>query len=272
MKIETLKDRIQKAEETISKKKNTVSKKIKTISNKEAKIRKLGFEPAEAMELGWSSDQKENEASWLAVDIKNLEEDIERLHKEIAETEKRLAGYQEELQVVIDKENNRNIQVIIDFLENWKTESNKFYHESLPKYLEARDRWKKEDKELHDKRWHGNLDREGKRKVMEEQRRNSEMFTQAWGWIIPFVYADNIREEELTKALNEEADRKYDFIVEKTTSLVGQITDATHLYIANNGNLNGFIIGTTGKINVQTISAGGWNIQRFHFRTLIHKV
>ena len=35
-------------------------------------------------------------------------------------------------------------------------------------------------------------------------------------------------------------------------------------------NLNGYIIGTKGCCSIKTIGAGGYNIQCFHFRTLIH--
>lgn len=53
---------------------------------------------------------------------------------------------------------------------------------------------------------------------------------------------------------------------------VGTITDAAALYIGPEGDINGIIVGTEGKAKIQTIGAGGYNIQCFHFRTLIHEI
>jgi hypothetical protein len=72
--------------------------------------------------------------------------------------------------------------------------------------------------------------------------------------------------------LKEEYNRKYDYIIEKTNEIVGTITDASYLSVDANGNLNGYIIGDRGKANVNTIGAGGYNIQCYHFRTLIHEM
>lgn len=77
---------------------------------------------------------------------------------------------------------------------------------------------------------------------------------------------------KLQKVLDQEANNKYDFIVERTNSIVGQITDASGLSVGNKGDLNGIIVGTRGNASVQTIGAGGYNIQCYHFRTLIHPV
>lgn len=77
--------------------------------------------------------------------------------------------------------------------------------------------------------------------------------------------------EKLKKDLKDEADRKYDFIIERTNSIVGTITDASDLRVGDKGDLNGFIKGENGVAKVQTIGAGGYNIQCFHFRTLINR-
>ena len=80
------------------------------------------------------------------------------------------------------------------------------------------------------------------------------------------------RMQQLEKDLNEEANRKYDFIIERTNAIAGEITDASGLSIGSKQDLNGFIVGTRGTAKVQTIGAGGYNIQCFHFRTLINAV
>ena len=49
------------------------------------------------------------------------------------------------------------------------------------------------------------------------------------------------------------------------------ITDCS--YIRWGGKcLDGYIVGKNGKASVETIGAGGYNIQRWHLRTLVHKI
>lgn len=76
----------------------------------------------------------------------------------------------------------------------------------------------------------------------------------------------------MVKDLEQEKLRKYDDIIERTNDIVGKITDASELRVSPKGNLDGFISGEKGKAKVQTIGAGGYNIQCFHFRTLIKPV
>lgn len=76
-------------------------------------------------------------------------------------------------------------------------------------------------------------------------------------------------ESKLLKDLKAEANAKYDDIIERTNKIVGEITDASELRINAKGNLDGIISGTRGKASVTTIEAGGYNIQCYHFRTLI---
>ena len=46
-------------------------------------------------------------------------------------------------------------------------------------------------------------------------------------------------------------------------------TDASGLEVGAKGELNGLVNGTRGVARVTTIGAGGYNIQCFHFRTLV---
>lgn len=80
------------------------------------------------------------------------------------------------------------------------------------------------------------------------------------------------REAWLEKTMDEEKRAKLLDLISRIMSTVGTITDAAALYIGPEGDINGIIVGTEGKAKIQTIGAGGYNIQCFHFRTLIHEI
>ena len=79
------------------------------------------------------------------------------------------------------------------------------------------------------------------------------------------------REEWLERTMEEEKRAKLLDLIGRIMSTVGTITDASALYIGPEGDINGYIVGTEGEAKIQTIGAGGYNIQCFHFRTLIHE-
>lgn len=262
MKIETLKDRISKAEETITKKQNTIEKKVALITKKQNKMTKVDS----------------HEADWLEFDIKNLQEDITRLQKEIAEKQKSLEDYKEQLDKEIEKANSRNVKVIINFLEMWKGLVKNFYEESLPKWIEAREAWFKADHDYCQEHNYGGWRKTGDRTKLDELEKASEIAKakfNEWKFLNPYIVGHrevSLDWDKIQKDLDHEADMKYDFIIERTNRIVGQITDASFLSISEKGDLNGIILGTKGKAFVETIGAGGYNIQCFHFRTLIHEV
>ena len=80
------------------------------------------------------------------------------------------------------------------------------------------------------------------------------------------------REAWLEKEMEAEKKAKMLDLVSRIQKVVGTITDAAHLCIGDNGEINGYIEGTEGRATVTTIGAGGYNIQRFHFRTLVHEL
>lgn len=82
----------------------------------------------------------------------------------------------------------------------------------------------------------------------------------------------SFNEEKLDKLLHEEKLRKYQKLVEQVTAITGPITDVSGLEIDARGDLNGIVIGEKGKAKVNTIGAGGYNIQVFHYRTLVKPI
>jgi len=58
-------------------------------------------------------------------------------------------------------------------------------------------------------------------------------------------------------------------LTSRVNEVVGKITDAKGLNIGEKGDLTGIIAGEKGNARVETIDAGGWNIQRYHYRTIV---
>ena len=94
-----------------------------------------------------------------------------------------------------------------------------------------------------------------------------------WEYISNYLSYYKLEEalDKLTEDLEDEMNRKYDFIIERTNKIVGEITDVTNIRIASNGELNGIISGTRGQAKVTTIIANG-PIRIAHFRVLVKQV
>lgn len=80
--------------------------------------------------------------------------------------------------------------------------------------------------------------------------------------------ACDIISRELTMEIEK---RRIDLLV-RVYNVVGNIIDMSDIHIGANGSLNGVVVGEKGRARVETIGAGGYNIQRFHYRVLVKKI
>lgn len=224
------------------------------------------------------------------------ENDLKWTLRDIEEATAALQKYQDQLTSEMEKEASRNVPIIVEFLNMWRERVVKFYTEGLSLYYsekhavedlyhkinnkyyykaeepdqiayeEARDIFRKKCYGYFEKR--DFINRWGKPDTNTIKVKDGE-----YEWLRPYFNERTIEEAiiSLRKDLDQEWNRKYDFIIERTNKIVGQITDASNLTIGAKHDLNGYIIGTKGTAKVQTIDAGGYNIQCYHFRTLINK-
>ncbi len=238
----------------------------KRIEGKKKAIEKLEKKMAR-IEKAKASDWKDNPYYYHESDLKYTERDLENERKA-------LDGYMEQLQKEKEKAQSRNIKPILDFLDKWKSRVRQFHIDRVSDYLKARAEWYAYDHEFTD--WWNSGGRRNPAYMVKQKRQQhkekQEEFYQAWKWLMEYMQHDTLDLDKLDKALNKEADAKYDDIIERTNHITGRITDATNLGIGAKGELNGYIIGEKGKAKVETIGAGGYNIQCYHFRTLIHEV
>ena len=225
--------------------------------------------------------------------------DLKYTLRDIEEAQKALDGYKAQLAAEEEKAQSRNVPAILEFLEAWKARVFKFYDDGLQEVFEAEERIKELRKEFDHYHWGTPEYKEAYRIYTEAYAAHDRKLSGYYRDLTPeekkqpkyrYAYRIKIRDGEweylrhylqptyeesiakLQKDLDEEANRKYDFIIQRTQEITGKITDATGLRIGAKDDLNGYIIGERGTAKVQTIGAGGYNIQCFHFRTLINEL
>lgn len=220
--------------ERIEKAEEKVAKKTATIAKKTALIEKKNAQIEKATD--------ENERYWLVCDTNHLREDIIRLENEIKETGATIEKYRKQLAGEIERENTL-VREVPETLKRMQAE-----------LVEKWDAWDKEDKkrilaayrELGYKKFFENHSWN----ELEEARRSDEE-----------IHAANVRDAE-SAIIN---------LIYRVRDAVGTITDWSGVHVSG-GVLNGYVVGTEGRCVVETITAGGWNIQRFHLRVLVKQI
>jgi len=249
----------------------------KRIEGKQKELDKLE-KKMERINKAKESDYKENNPYYYSdYDFRVTTKDIERAKAD-------LEKYKQDMEKEIEKAKSRNVPVITEFLDDWEKKSIEYFKEQKKKYdEEALPNYRKRDKEYVDwlnypYKYVEGWDRTNPTHLQMYREKNKEhteyrkFFKSNWHFVTQFNDGQGTWEENMLRAVRQEKYAKYDDIITRTNDIVGQITDASALHIGKKGDLNGVIVGNKGKASVETIGAGGYNIQRYHFRTLIHPI
>lgn len=232
MTLATLQERIANAEARIAKKQATIEKKTNWIAKKTAKLAELS----------------EHDRFWAECDIKYWKEDIERNAREIEEIrasietyKKQLAGETEKEEIFLKEIPEIMKRMQIELVEKWdawdmsRRDELKAYYRANG-YTEFR------------KKYNNRSDLEFKDKTDEQIHKSNEKDAKA---LILDLYR-------------------------RVKNITGEVTDwdGIHAEIGTWGFtvLNGVVIGKQGKCRVESIYAGGYNIQRLHVRVLTHEI
>ena len=232
MKLETLKERISNAEAKIAKKQNTIAKKTAAVAKKQAELEKT---------------TGKQERYWIECDIGWLEDDLKRLEREIKETEKTLENYRAQMSGAIERESLLTKEIP----ETLKTLQAELVTEWDEYDKRRRERMQKDRREMDYHEY-----------CMKYRGQNTELRTMT----DEQIHAANIRDAEAI-ILN---------LVNRVKGITGEITDWGKLYLQPDNNgfsiLNGRVEGKEGVAYVESIGAGGYNIQRYHIRVLVKSI
>lgn len=243
MKIETLEERIAKKEAQIEKKANTINKKYAQIVKKEAKVAKMGYDPKGDRYQAQGTDDH-SEVYWTMCDIASLISDIKRLGKEIKEAQNTLAKYEAQLAGEIEKE--------AQFIKEVPKQAKDMEQMLIEK-------WDESDK--HRRQWYRDeAERLGYADFVKQYRYGA--------WEYRYATDEEIHNGNVKSARAFVLD-----LLNRTKEITGEITSWSdvHLTVGTNGFpvLNGYVEGKEGRALVESIYAGGYNIQRLHVRVLV---
>jgi len=187
-------------------------------------------------------------------------------------------------QVKQDKLSEERIQVLMDFLANWKQKVTDYIHENvklIPEYYEAN----RIACDMHNTGWRyfSREEVEMKYKLLSKEAKAIKVKIDDLSFEVYDLSSENLtNDKQLSGILDKEVERKYLKLIDSITEKVGEITDTSSLSIGPKGDIEGYITGTKGKVHVETIGAGGYNDsvilasgrhgQCYHYRTLIRPV
>lgn len=97
-----------------------------------------------------------------------------------------------------------------------------------------------------------------------------DLFLDNWEKAVTEYYqSEGKYDERMAAIIKEDKQLKKLSLIYKVKNRIGKVVDGRGLYVANDGNINGRVVGDKGSAVVQTILAGGYNIQCLHYRVLV---
>ncbi len=150
-----------------------------------------------------------------------------------------------------------NLTEIKNFICKWKLKALNYYRQAIEDYSKRYDEICK-----NYKYWNEDF----KSEIIKLHGEYNQIVKE-----LSYGYSDRDREERLQKIINREAKAKEKKLIARVNKEVGSIVKALDLKIGVNGELNGTIQGENGVCRIETIYAGGYNVQCLHYRVLVHK-
>lgn len=310
MNISEYQNKITKAAEKVAKIKSTVDKHtkardkkraltLKFIENHNIEVDEKVFNDAKSLwYLKYRDELFYIELCDVVTAYYDKEEAVKESNKKLEEAKRVLNNWTEKLraeQVKLQYIQDNVPQVIKDFLNTWKNTIFKHIQELRDEYLDEYPRYKDSINKVYFEFIQKNKD---KFRYVDTDNYNPDVNyrydVSSWRDIDEIIQSPkymHIEESFLMKfhdslfaeyrsrkwnddwldsTLTEEMNSKLIDLMSRVSKITGEIVDAR--LTIEKGDLNGTVIGKDGTARVNTIGAGGYNIQIRHYRVLVKKV
>lgn len=237
MKSHELQERLAKAQEKVEKCKATIERHKAQAEKKLQTIQRNGW----SLNLADHRGSNDMEAWSFVYDYHSKLRDIEGAEEKLVDAEQIVKNWQEKL----DKQVAIEIAIAKEVPEAFKQARAELVQRWVEYDIEERDRMLAKKKELPYKEF---------RKIYKYSRE------------LDLMHSD----DEFLKMEEREADLWILNLYNRVKEITGEVTDCSSLYWGGKC-LDGTVVGKNGVAVVETIGAGGYNIQRFHLRVLVKK-
>lgn len=268
--------RIEGMLKNIEKSQATLARHQARLEKKAQECKKLGIDNPNTWDR--YTEGRTNEQYWAKCNYDSVKSDIKATEKKIKEFQERLQFWRNKKKSEDEKNDVPMIPAVEEFLARWKKAAESYYRQQVAEMSD----WCKEYKEYYDKTMK-ELESEfgyaihcydkkveaAKVEKKVDWKYKDKYIKSHWTQVVVMLYSANNLDSALEKLLTEEVNNKRVDLYHRCSAVVGVITDATGLRTGGNGSINGIVVGENGKASVETIMAGGWNIQCLHYRVLV---
>lgn len=233
-----LKERWEKALATVEKKKATIERHKAQAEKKLAVILKHPDWDVNDRYCKYGTPEH-NECYWAICEYEGKLRDIKDATKKLAEAEEIALNWEKRYETALQKE----LTIANEIPEAFKQARQALVDRWTAYDIEQRERMLQKKAELPHKEF---------RKLYKYMEEDALRHT----------------DEEFRKIEEREADRWLLDLYNRVKAITGEVTDCSHLCWGGKC-LDGYVVGKDGRALVDTIGAGGYNIQRFHLRVLV---
>lgn len=239
MKSTELREKMNKAEEKVSKIEKTLKNHIERAERSAVEIAQRGWNLEGRYQKYGTEDH--NDCYWMIAEYEDRTEAVDSSKNKLEEAKRVLEGWREKYEAQLRKESQISgipsifRQLLEDLVEQWTKDD-------LARLAMMYERKKALSYEEFREEYSYNKE-ESLKKTEEEFRRA------------------NVTAAEY-------------FIMDlhnRVKAVTGEVTDWSGVHYSGKA-LNGVIVGVDGTVSVETIIAGGYNIQRMHYRVLVKKI